>query len=131
MLRVLRAKELDGVDVREGSAHAIPVEDRWADALVVAQVSAPPSLMIQLSVILMPGFWMEAFHWFANIQSLREFARVLRQRGSLGLIWNAEDYNQTRGFSGAAATEWETLLRELNWEYSTDPVCFPPPPLPL
>lgn len=38
MLRVLRAKELDRVDVREGNAQAIPVEDRWADALIVAQV---------------------------------------------------------------------------------------------
>ena len=34
-----------------------------------------------------------------------------------------EDYNQTR--DGAAATEWERLLRELNWEYTTDSVCLP------
>ena len=43
MLRVLRAKELDRVDVREGNAQAIPVEDCWADSLIVAQVFIPLS----------------------------------------------------------------------------------------
>jgi SAM-dependent methyltransferase len=45
------------------------VEDQWADAVVVAQ----------------------AFHWFSNIESLREIHRVLKPTGKLVLTWNMED----------------------------------------
>jgi ubiquinone/menaquinone biosynthesis C-methylase UbiE len=38
MAGVLRSKELPGVEVREGNATAIPIEDGWADAVIVAQV---------------------------------------------------------------------------------------------
>ncbi|KAF8247462.1 S-adenosyl-L-methionine-dependent methyltransferase [Wilcoxina mikolae CBS 423.85] len=98
MLRVLRAKNLSGVQVEEGNAHSIPVEDDWADAMIVAQ----------------------AFHWFATGQSLKEFARVLPPQDSLGFIWNVEDYNQTRNFS--CATSWEASLRDLNWKCTNDQV---------
>ena len=33
----------------------------------------------------------QAFHWFASLATLDEFARVLRPSGSLGLIWNVRD----------------------------------------
>jgi hypothetical protein len=39
MLRVLRAKDLRGVQVKEGNAHSIPVENGWADSVIVAQVT--------------------------------------------------------------------------------------------
>jgi SAM-dependent methyltransferase len=33
----------------------------------------------------------QAFHWFANIATLREVARVLKKGGAMVLIWNLED----------------------------------------
>lgn len=99
MLRVLSEKNFPAgavVNVKEGNAVDIPVENEWADSLIVAQ----------------------GFHWFANIEALREFSRVLRPKGTLGFIWNIEDYNQARDF--ACSTSWESSLRDLNWKYTTD-----------
>ena len=45
-----------------GSAEAIPLADGSLDA--------------------------QAFHWFANVQTMAEIWRVLRTSGALGLIWN-------------------------------------------
>ena len=33
----------------------------------------------------------QAFHWFATIEALDEFARILRPGGGLALIWNERD----------------------------------------
>ncbi|KAI5838981.1 S-adenosyl-L-methionine-dependent methyltransferase [Morchella snyderi] len=96
MLAALRAKDLKGVSVKEGNAYDIPVEDGWADATVVAQ----------------------AFHWFSNPASLASIARTLRPGSRLGLIWNVEDYNQSRHY--ATKTRWEGQLRDLNWQHTTD-----------
>jgi SAM-dependent methyltransferase len=57
------------VDVREGRAQAMPLEDKSADAVICAQ----------------------CFHWFANDQALKEIRRVLKPGGSLGLVWNIRD----------------------------------------
>lgn len=59
----------DDVNVLDGTAEAIPLPDRSLDAVVVAQ----------------------AFHWFEADAALREIARVLRDAGALGLIWNVRD----------------------------------------
>lgn len=67
MRRVLVADA--GVDARDGVAESLPLLDAAADAVVVGQ----------------------AFHWFDGAQALREFARVLRNGGALGLIWNRRD----------------------------------------
>lgn len=32
----------------------------------------------------------QAFHWFANDETLRELHRILKPHGALGLIWNIE-----------------------------------------
>ncbi|KAA8894657.1 putative 2-heptaprenyl-1,4-naphthoquinone methyltransferase [Sphaerosporella brunnea] len=96
MREVLQKKALQGVAVREGNALAVPIEDGWADSVIAAQ----------------------AFHWFATAEALQEFGRILRPHGSLGFIWNVEDYNQARTF--ACATAWETAMRDLNWKYTTD-----------
>ncbi len=61
-----------GVDVRTGTAEAIPLSDASVDAVVVAQ----------------------AFHWFASEQTLAEIARVLTPTGRLGLVWNRRDLRE-------------------------------------
>jgi len=52
-----------------GTAEEIPVDDASVDAVVVAQ----------------------AFHWFDPDRALPEIARVVRQGGHLGVIWNVRD----------------------------------------
>jgi SAM-dependent methyltransferase len=59
--------------VRAGRAEALPLGDEQVDAVVAGQ----------------------AFHWFATLDALREFARVLRPAGRLGLVWNRRDLEQS------------------------------------
>lgn len=42
MIATLKQKQLVGVEAKEGDAYAIPVEDEWADAVVIAQVGLTP-----------------------------------------------------------------------------------------
>jgi SAM-dependent methyltransferase len=63
------AADLPEVRVVPGSAEALPLADSSADAIIAAQ----------------------AFHWFDRSRALREFARVLRPDGRLGVIWNDID----------------------------------------
>lgn len=58
-----------GVEVLDGTAEAVPLDDASADAATAAQ----------------------AFHWFDGPRALAEIDRVLRPGGALGLIWNARD----------------------------------------
>jgi SAM-dependent methyltransferase len=58
-----------GVPVVAGTAELLPFADESVDAITVAQ----------------------AFHWFDAPVALREFHRVLRPGGRVGLIWNARD----------------------------------------
>lgn len=57
------------LEVRDGTATAMPLAHESADAVVAAQ----------------------AFHWFATEEALAEIARVLRPGGGLGLVWNVRD----------------------------------------
>lgn len=58
-----------GVDVLDGTAESIPLEDHSVDALIAAQ----------------------AFHWFDGPAALTEIHRVLKPLGGLGLVWNRQD----------------------------------------
>lgn len=58
------------IPAKEGSSYSLPVEDNSQDAVIAAQ----------------------AFHWFADRDSLKEISRVLKPGGYLGLIWNYDDF---------------------------------------
>ncbi len=59
-----------GIEIAHGTAEALPFDDGTFDLVTVGQ----------------------AFHWFANKESLREIARCLRADGGvLALAWNLED----------------------------------------
>ena len=60
---------LPAVQAVAATADAVPLPDASADAIVCAQ----------------------AFHWFASEAALREFHRLLRPDGRLGLVWNVRD----------------------------------------
>lgn len=68
-MRALLETALPGLDVRAGSAEAIPLADESVDAITVGQ----------------------AFHWFDPGPALREMHRVLRPEGSFALLWNEWD----------------------------------------
>ncbi|KAL7927916.1 S-adenosyl-L-methionine-dependent methyltransferase [Trichoderma austrokoningii] len=86
MRETLVDKGLRGVAAKEGTAEKMDVEDGWADGIVVAQ----------------------AFHWFATEASLAEIHRVLKPGGTLGMIWNVEDYNKPA--SWPASSNWAAAL---------------------
>jgi SAM-dependent methyltransferase len=77
-------------EVYDGTAEAIALPDRSADAAVVAQ----------------------AFHWFDGPRALAEIARVLRPdaRGGLGLLWNVRDLT----------VDWVHRLAEITEPHATD-----------
>src|SRR3989442_7807121 len=68
-MRVEFERALTSVDLREGTADRLPIDDGEADAIVCAS----------------------AFHWFATTEVSGEFARVLRPGGGLALVWNVRD----------------------------------------
>ncbi|KAL1304954.1 hypothetical protein AAFC00_003864 [Neodothiora populina] len=91
MRSVLENKSLRGVEVVDGLSTEMPLPDESVDTVIAAQ----------------------AFHWFANMDSLKEIHRVLQPHGAFGAIWNVEDYNAPR--SHKASTTWESKLQDLIW----------------
>lgn len=68
-MRAELAARVPGIEIREGTAEAIPLPDGSVDAAVVAQ----------------------AFHWFDAPAALAELHRVLHPSGGLALVWNVRD----------------------------------------
>lgn len=60
---------LPSVEVLDGTAEAVPLDDASVDVVTVAQ----------------------AFHWFDPVKALAEIRRVLRPGGHLFLVWNTRD----------------------------------------
>lgn len=58
-------------------------------AAVAAVAEALPVAMSSVDAVLCA----QTFHWLDGPHALAEFARVLRPRGGLGLIWNTKDEN--------------------------------------
>ncbi|KAL5611541.1 hypothetical protein BROUX41_000872 [Berkeleyomyces rouxiae] len=96
MRKQLELKQLANVSTLAGTANEIPVPDGWADVVIAAQ----------------------SYHWFAKKEAMREFARVLKPGGFLGIIWNVEDYNKPAEWP--AVTPWEEELNKLMFSLPSD-----------
>jgi ubiquinone/menaquinone biosynthesis C-methylase UbiE len=68
-MRAVLAEVVPGVELLDGTAEVIPLEDASVDAVVCAQ----------------------AFHWFDAPKALAEIRRVLRPGGGLAVIFNIRD----------------------------------------
>jgi SAM-dependent methyltransferase len=114
------ARVLPGVEVLDGTAESIPLDDGSMDAVTVAQ----------------------AFHWFDTPAALAEIHRILRPHGGLALVWNIRDESvpwvaemsriidwRNRTASRYQSVDWEAEvgasglfgplhLREMVWEQS-------------
>ncbi|KAI1806701.1 S-adenosyl-L-methionine-dependent methyltransferase [Daldinia bambusicola] len=91
MREKLAQKDLAGVEVIDGKADKMPVEDEWGDACIAAQ----------------------SFHWFATQEALKEIQRVLKPGAVFGAIWNIDDYNKPQSWQ--ATTRWEQKLNDFIW----------------
>jgi ubiquinone/menaquinone biosynthesis C-methylase UbiE len=100
-MRAQLAEVLPEIDVLDGTAEAIPLDDRSVDAVTVAQ----------------------AFHWFRFDEALAEIRRVLRDGGALAILFNQRDEREpwvakmneviqwhTRTISRYQRTDWAGVL---------------------
>ncbi|KAI8961420.1 S-adenosyl-L-methionine-dependent methyltransferase [Daldinia sp. FL1419] len=91
MREKLAQKDLAGVEVIDGKADKMPIEDEWGEACIAAQ----------------------SFHWFATREALKEIQRVLKPGAVFGAIWNIEDYNKPQSWQ--ATTKWEQKINNFIW----------------
>ena len=98
-MRNVLERELPIARALDGTAESLPLPNAAADAIVVGQ----------------------AFHWFDAPAALREFHRVLRPGGRLGLVWNLRDRRQalqraideiTEPLRGDTPAQWGDKWRE-------------------
>ncbi|KAK7203984.1 S-adenosyl-L-methionine-dependent methyltransferase [Myxozyma melibiosi] len=94
MLATFR-KKLPDIPALKGSSYDIPVADHSVDAIFIAQ----------------------AFHWFADLEALAEFHRVLKTQGKLALVWNFDPKPDK-------SSVWQYEVAELCWSYE-DPDAAP------
>jgi SAM-dependent methyltransferase len=68
-MRAVLSARSPHIEVREGAGESIPLPDASADAVYVAS----------------------AWHWLDEARALPELARILRDRGRLGVLWTSRD----------------------------------------
>ena len=85
-------KDYAGYSSVAGTAEATTLDDASVDLVVAAQ----------------------AFHWFDPAAARREFARILKPRGLVALIWNSRLLDGTPFLAG-----YEALLRRFSDDYRT------------
>lgn len=87
-MRAQLAAALPQVQTVDAPAQSLPFADGSLDAVVCAQ----------------------AFHWFATVEALTSFHRVLAPGGRLGLIWNVRD----------ESVDWVRAITDLITPYEGD-----------
>jgi len=90
------AAAVPGVDVRDGVAEAIPLDDGAVELVTVAQ----------------------AFHWFRFDEAVREIRRVLAPHGSVAILFNERDERVPWVKTWNAVIEWHT--RRIAYYQRTD-----------
>ncbi|KAJ2972335.1 hypothetical protein NUW58_g9204 [Xylaria curta] len=121
----LKQKDLPAVQVLDGKADKMPVDDEWGDVCIAAQ--SPLLIMswwntVGISLVsyrnlVQPNclFVAHTTVRFATPEALKEIHRVLRPGAVLGMIWNVDDYNKPRDWP--ATTKWEQELNEYILEF--------------
>ena len=87
---------LPEIDVLDGTAEAIPLDDGSLDVVTVAQ----------------------AFHWFKFDEALAEIRRVLRPRGGLAILFNQRDERHAWVKTWNDVIEWHS--RRIAYYQTTD-----------
>jgi SAM-dependent methyltransferase len=90
MIGHLRGIESPNLNAVQARAEALPLSGGSSKAVIAAQ----------------------AFHWFANAATLREWARVLEPGGGAAVLWNNRDIERS-----AFNREFEDLVRRHNPEH--------------
>lgn len=92
MRKELESRHIQGVETVKGTAEDMPtIHSESVRAVTVAQ----------------------AFHWMANMDTLRELHRILKPTAVLGMIWNVEDYNAPLDWN--VHSGWESAMRDEMW----------------
>ena len=95
-MRAQLAAVLPEIDVVDGTAEAIPLDDASVDAVTVAQ----------------------AFHWFKFEPALAEIRRVLRPGGALAILFNQRDEREPWVKTWNDVIEWHS--RRIGYYQTTD-----------